>query len=245
MSTLWTPEKIENYKQASEYTSFHKKLSVLAAPYLDKRWTLVDIGCGPGLLDFWLAPMVTGIDAIDSDAAAIGDLKERLDDVFLTDRRTAEKIRPRHMSFMDIDGESWDVALMCFLGIDTAMFKTALALAKRRILVFMHGRPDADGPLASSNDGGKLSAAELEDLLNTGGFKFKKNIMEMQFGQPFKSLEDIHRFLSAYGGDDAEKRMTDAEERIVKTNRFDYPYYLPKSISVAAFVILAGQTAGT
>ena len=243
MNTVWTPEKIESYKQASEYTSFHKRLSVLAAPYLDKQWTLADIGCGPGLLDFWLAPMAACIDAIDNDSAAIEDLKKRLDDVFLTDRHTAEKIRPRLASLEDLAGESWDVVLMGFFGFDAAAIEAALALAARRVLVFMHGRPDSEGPLAAGDDGGKLSAAELEAFLEGKGFAFKKNVMEMQFGQPFKSLDDIHRLLAMYDGDG--KRSVGIEERIEKTNRFDYPYYLPKSISVAMFIILAGQTVGT
>ena len=244
MSAVWTPEKIEGYKQASEYTSFHKRLSVLAAPYLDKRWTLADIGCGPGLLDFWLAPMVAGIDAIDSDSAAIDDLNARLDDVFLTDRQTAEKIRPRLASLQDLAGGSWDVVLLSFFGFDAAAIEATLALAARRAIVFMHGRPDTEGPLAAEDDGGKLSAAGLEAYLGERGFAFKKSVMEMQFGQPFKSLADIHRLLASYDGGDG-KRSAGIEERIEKTNRFDYPYYLPKSISVAMFVILAGQAAGT
>ena len=244
MSTVWTPERIESYKQASEYTSFHKKLSVLAAPYLDKHWTLADIGCGPGLLDFWLAPMVAGIEAVDSDSAAIGDLKARLDDVFLTDRYTAEKINPRLASLKELEGEAWDVVLISFFGVDSESLEAALALARRRVIVFMHGRPDAEGLLASEDDGGKFSALELEAFLGARGIVYKKSVMEMQFGQPFKSIEDIHRFLAEYGGDD-EKRMTDTEERIVRTNRFDYPYYLPKSISVATFIILAGQVPQT
>ena len=243
MSTFWTPEKIENYKQASEYTSFHKRLSVLAAPYLDKRWTLADIGCGPGLLDFWLAPMVASIDAIDIDNAALLDLKERLEDVFLTDRYTAEKIRPRLASLEDIRGESFDVVLLSFFGLDASSVTAALALAARRVIIFMHGRPDTEGPLAAEDDGGKFSAAGLETFLNERGSAFKKSVMEMQFGQPFKSLADIQRLLAAYEDGDV-KRGADIEERIEKTNRFDYPYYLPKSISVATFIILAGQTEG-
>ena len=263
MSNIWTPEKIEKYKQASEYTAFHKKLSVLAAPYLDERWTLADIGCGPGLLDFWLAPMVASIDAIDSDESVIADLRARLDDVFLTERKTAEKIRPRHASALELAGESWDIVALSFVGIDEEMLEAVLPLANRRALIFMHGRPDKAGPLAASDDGGKFTATELETWLSEKKLAHKKSVLEMQFGQPFKTIEDIHKFLSEYGGqasgeiecvdigmedvldEAALKKMADAEERIIKTNRFDYPYYLPKSISVAMYIILSGQRART
>ena len=245
----WTAEKIENYKQASEYTSFHKKLSVLAEPYLDSGWTLADIGCGPGLLDMWLAPMVASIDAIDNDSAAIGDLKARLDNVILTDRVTAEKIRPRLASIDDLTGESWDVLAMCFFGVDEEVLGKALPLAKRRALIYMHGRADTEGPLASMDDGQKFSVSDMEKYLTGKNLAFKKSVMEMQFGQPFRGIEDIHKFMTEYeqrftlqeSGTEpdncAERRLTDIEERIVQTNRYDYPYYLPKSISVALFII--------
>ena len=245
----WTQKKIENYKIASDYTLFHKKLSVLAEPYLDETWTLADIGCGPGLLSLWLAPMVKSIDAIDSDSAAIEDLRKRLDNVSMTDRRTAEKIHPRLLNAEDLKDESWDVVVMSFFGVDEEILGRVLPLAKERALIYMHGRPDADGPLAAIDDGSKFSVVDMENYLKRNNLVYKKNVMEMQFGQPFRLIEDIHRFLMEYrvqvelnsekeeavGG--MEKRFTDIEDRIVQTNRYDYPYYLPKSVSVAFFIV--------
>jgi len=246
---IWTPDKINNYKQASEYTSFHKKLSVLAEPYLDRAWTLADVGCGPGLLSLWLAPMVASIDAIDNDSAAIDDLKTRLDNVILTDRVTADKIRPRLASIEDLEGDSWDVLTLCFFGVGEEILDNVLPLAKRRALIYMHGRADTEGPLASMDDGNKFSVSDMENYLARNDLAYKKSVMEMQFGQPFRGIEDIHKFLMEYesslepneAGTEpdncAERRVTDVEERIVQTNRYDYPYYLPKSISVALFII--------
>lgn len=248
MDNIWTPERIENYKNASEYTFFHRKLSVLAEPYLDENQTMADIGCGPALIDFWLAPMVSELTAIDSDPAAIDYLNTYLDAIFITNRGVADKIIPRLAGVDDLRDESWDIVLLSFFGLNEEYLEKLLPLARRRILIFMHGRPDTTGPiaLASLDDGGKFAAPEMEAYLEKKGLAYRKKTMEMQFGQPFKSIEDIHAFLSscgdsAYYGDSAgfEKSMADAEERIVKTGRFDYPYYLPKSISVAMFVISA------
>jgi len=237
---VWTPEKIENYKRASEYTSFHKKLSVLVEPYLDERWTLADIGAGPGLIDIWLAPMAASIDVIDKDSAAIDDLRARLEDPSPESRRLAEKIRPRAASLEELAGESWDVVMMGFFGIDKDVIEAVLPLARRRLLIFMHGRPDQAGPLAAEDNKDKFSAADMEAFLKEKEIVYKKSEIEMQFGQPFKTIRDIQQFLAGYGGmdDEAAKRIADAEERIIKTKRFDYPYYLPKSISVALFIIL-------
>jgi len=259
MDITWTLEKIENYRRASEYTAFHKKLSVLAEPYLDERWTLADIGCGPGLLARWIAPMVASVDAIDTDATAIEYLKARLSDVFQTNKAAFERIKPRRASLDDLEGEIWDVVGLSFFGVNEEILTKALRLAKRGVAVYMHGKADDRGPLAPINDGGKFSVAELEAFLKEKGFTFRKTVMEMQFGQPFKTIDEIHAFLLKYGGkinreiecidlgadgdmdDERIKRIAHAEERIIKTNRFDYPYYLPKSVSVAMFIILGRE----
>ena len=146
------------------------------------------------------------------------------------------------MSYNEINDEVWDVVTMSFFGVNEEILGEILPLARRRVLMIMHGRPDPSGPLAVTDDGSKFSANEMEAYLKRKNYMFKKNVMEMQFGQPFKTIEEIHSFLSSYEEDeDFEKRMTNAEERIVKTNRFDYPYYLPKSISTVLFIILVGQ----
>jgi len=246
VSTFWTPERIENYKSASEYTSFHRKLSVLAEPYLDENWTMADIGCGPGMVDYWLAPMVKKIDAIDNDPVAIEYLTNWLEEIYITNRNISDKITPRLAALEDITEETWDVVTMSFFGVNEKILEKALLLATRRLLIFMHGRPEKTGPLSIINDDKTFNVSEVESYLKEKNYSYKKNVMEMQFGQPFKSIGDIHSFLSSYNsGDDFEKRMTDAEERIIKTNRFDYPYYLPKSISVALFIISAGQSVQT
>jgi len=259
VSTVWTPEKIENYKRASEYTAFHRKLSVLVEPYLDESWTLADIGCGPGLIDYWIAPMTASIDAIDIDSVAIGDLTARIEDVFWTNRNVAEKIRPRIASIDDLESEKWDVVMLSFFGVNEDVLRKALSLAKRRAVIFMHGRRGQAGPFEALDDGGKFTAAEMEAFLRAHNFTYKKTVMEMQFGQPYKSIEDIQSFLAEYGSlgdrrlefvdigdedvtdDEVIKRVTSVEERIIKTDRFDYPFYLPKSVSVALFIILIGK----
>jgi predicted RNA methylase len=276
----WTAEEIENYKRASAFTVFHKKLSVLAQPYLDGQWTLADIGCGPGLLAVHIAPMVGRVTAIDRDPLAIGALEASLDELFYTDRAAADKIEPVLKDIRDLAEEArWDAVLLSFFGASARQLDALLPRARRRALIFTHGRAGETGfgedtaektgrgekDQGEQGDQGeqeeqepKLSCEALEDYLGKKGYAYKKSVMEMQFGQPFKTIEEIHRFLEdSVGGcgndvctglgaerakDDAVRRMADVEERIIRTNRFDFPYYLPKSMSVALFIIAMGAT---
>ena len=249
MSNFWTSETIENYKQASEYSSFHKKLAVLAEPYLDRQWTMADLGCGPGLLSLQLSPMVGKITAIDDDELAISDLQARLDDVFLTNEVTANQIQPVFGDIRDLKDEKWDIVMASFIGLDRPLLDDILPRANKLALIYTRGRKDAQDH-ASLSEGGeseKLGVNEIEAYLEENHYAYKKSVHEMQFGQPFKSIEDIHGFLEekyaeeGQDKDEAVKRIAAAEERIVKSGRFDYPYYLPKSISVALFIIVMNE----
>ncbi|MDR1796927.1 MAG: class I SAM-dependent methyltransferase [Clostridiales Family XIII bacterium] len=242
MDLQWAPEKIKHYKQASEYTAFHKKLAVLAQPYLDGGWSLADIGCGPGLLSFHLAPMVRHITAIDNNKLCIGALEAELDRIFYQNRAVAEKIEPRLMDARALGDERWDAILLAFFGANMDFFEEAFGHARERALIYTKARTQTPGMelLGAGGECTTPSGTELEAFLNERGYAYKKSAMEMQFGQPFKRIEDIHLFLAEVegtAGEDAERRAADAEERIVKTNRFDFPYYLPRSVGVTLFIV--------
>ena len=245
MNEFWTSEKLESYKQASDYSSFHKRLAVLAEPYLEEKWTMADLGCGPGLLSLQFAPMVAKITAIDNDELAISDLQARLDDVFLTDKTTADRIQPVFGDVRELDDEKWDVVLSSFLGVDEQLLDDILPRANKLALIYTRGRKESQefSYLPDSKESAKLDVGGIEAYLDSKQYAYKKSVLEMQFGQPFKTIEDIHAYMAAqYTGDvpdeEALKRIAAAEESIVKSNRFDYSYYLPKSISVALFIVV-------
>lgn len=241
MGENWTEEKIANYKRSSEYTGFHKKLSVYAEPYLDEHWEMADIGCGPGLIDFYLAPSVKSITAIDKDEFVIQEINKQLDEVFYTNRDVAEKITPMQAELKDLDGMEWDVIMLNFFGVTEDILKELLPKARKRFLLFMVGRKQPEAVDMIKQVSSDMSYYDVESFLNREGYAYKKSSMDLQMGQPFKKIEEIHEFLKGYdNGDPAEfeRKAYAAEERIVKTNRFDYPFYLPSSINIIQFIIV-------
>jgi SAM-dependent methyltransferase len=249
-----TPENFEDDKNVSEYLAFHKKLSVLVEPYLDKRWTLADIGCGQGLLAFNLAPMVKHIFAVDVSSAAIDELEKRLDELYYIRREDAEKIEAVVADAENLGELRADVMLLSFFGASRKILDDVFERADRRVIIIMRGR-EVTGIDMIGESYSEFSSAETEAYLEEKGYRYKKNTMEMQLGKPFRTIEEIHRFLGEYGQslcprdadcislgvgcegiDEIEARVAGAEERIIKTNRFDFPYYLPKSINVAIYI---------
>ncbi|MDR0817035.1 MAG: class I SAM-dependent methyltransferase [Clostridiales Family XIII bacterium] len=262
-------DKIKMFRQASAFTSFHKKLGVLIEPYLDESWTVLDAGCGLGLLDLAIAPSAAHITAVDIDRAAIADLKAHIDAELRAGRGPVGRIEPVCADVRGLQGE-WDVVLMSFFGADLAEAERLIGMAKRRVIFIVHGlRPNGRFDPAPSETGGRRTVEELEIFLEEKGHRFRKSIVDLQFGQPFRTIEDIHAFLESYKMDPVEipdmtgylpnegavdiknrelsaaedgfdigRLVVSTEERIIKTDRYDYPYYLPRNMCVGIISVV-------
>jgi hypothetical protein len=255
-------DKHQLFRQASEFTKFHKKLSVFIKPYLNPKWTMADIGCGLALLDFELADSVLSITAIDKDASALAEVDKHIDEELAANKNEALKIETMLKDAHELGDEQWDVVLMSFFGAFGEERDDLLSLARHRGIIITHAR-DQRGrydPIPTPGTEGS-SADKLEAHLKKRGYSYRKSVVDMQLGQPFKTIEDIHEFLDDYnmdkslldltGGTDAapgtaepggewnaETLKYSAEDRIIKTQRYDFPYYLPRNLSVAIFVVV-------
>lgn len=235
----WTAENIRRYREAGAYTGFYKKLSELAEPWLDVSWTLADLGCGPGLFDFFLAPMVSRITAIDNDEAAIDSLRAETERVLSArpaqQPDTAGKIRPVLRDFGGLGAdERWDAVLLAFVGVDARLLDSLIERARKRALIFVRPRP----PIPDEPE--VLGVPETERHLAKRGYSFEKITAKLEFGQPFRSLHDAEAYLAELARQDKEKAR-DAEKHLVLTERSEYPVFLPKSVEVSFFPVTTGN----
>jgi hypothetical protein len=150
-----------------------------------------------------------------------------------------------------------------------------LKLANHRGVIVMHGheRGGIFDPVRA--DSSRMTVPEMEEYLTSAGYGYRKSIVDLQFGQPFRTIQEIHDFiggkvdtghqsdiiqgigdditdapgdlsglgtasgLSEGGGVfDADNLAYSVEERIIKTKRYDYPYYLPRNLHTAIFIIV-------
>ncbi|MDR1042559.1 MAG: hypothetical protein LBL54_01485 [Clostridiales Family XIII bacterium] len=258
-------DKYKLYRQASEFTGFHKKLGVLIEPYLNERWTMADIGCGMALLDFQVMGSVRSITAIDTDGDALAEVERRIDEELAANRSDAGKIKTVRKDASELKDERWDVVLMSFFASSPEMAEQMLSLADHRGVIIMHGheRGGIFDPMRTDNKP-RMTVKEMEGHLVAKGYGYRKNIVDLQFGQPFRTIDDIHEFIGeksgkGHGADpasegaeggaagdsgaaesDIERLTYSVEERIIKTKRYDYPYYLPRNLRAAIFIVGIG-----
>lgn len=247
------PKELQALKQASEFTSFHEKISLLINPYLDSKWNIADFGCGLALVDFELASSVNSITAIDTDEEVLNEVDKKIDEELYKGNESAGKIKTLNSDTQNLpDDINWDAVLMLFYNLPYEELDALIERGSRRAIIILDGKSSNSKFNPSSENNNVITAPELEEHLTNKGYKFKKNIIDMEFGYPFKNLKDIQDFLSQFNADfegediasnvnvkeDPDKLFAAAEERIIKTNRFDYPYYLPNSVSIGIFIII-------
>jgi SAM-dependent methyltransferase len=244
-------EKPNYLKQASEYTSFYKKLAVLVAPYLDSGWSVADIACGDAEVDIELAEYVNSISAVDRDPLVLAKINTRIDNLASHGREAISRIDTLQADAEVLPAYTWDALLFSFYMPPLDKLVELFAHAHHRCILIVH-EPRGGGRFDSMPEYLPLiTADELDEWLKTSGYYYNKEEVTLQFGQPFKSIDDVHLYIKNYVARakssgfyddnssvlDSERLMLSIEDSITKTDRLDFPYYLPYNFHVKIFIV--------
>ena len=255
------PDDFKMLKDASEFSAFNEKLALLIEPYLNNQWEMADFGCGLALLDFKIAPYLKSITAIDINDAVLHEVEKAIDNELLKGNKSAGIIHTLHADTRELSSEMlWDIVLLNFYNVPYEELDALIGRAKECAIIIVDGKSSNTKFMPESLNRNHYTAPDLEEYFTNQGYNYKKNIVEMQFGYPFKNMQEIQAFLqklsvvesynSSEDSDDEsdiasnvdvtsdfDKLVASLEERIIRTNRYDYPYYLPKNVSIGIFVI--------
>lgn len=231
----WTYEKIEYFITASEYTEFHKKLAKFIVPYLDKDDNLIDVGCGLGRIDLEIADKVKTITAIDENAKVI--------EAFLNDvrERGITNIFPKIKDFNDIKENQWDTLLLSFFGEPDEKMKALIGSVPKRTILITHGEDNEPlnskvHPLVKT-----VFVSELESYFIEMNYKYTKQNVVIDFGQPLKSMDDAIEFLNSYALQRNEREKKERLDvmlaRVVETGDSRFPFFLPKERHISILVV--------
>lgn len=228
----WTPEIIRYLLAAAEHCQYYTELARRLAPYLSASDRVCDAGCGVGLLSQALLPYCREVVAADRSAAALEELR----------RRVAGQPGLR-LQLGDIAAlppeEPYDAMVFClFGGVEEALSLAARQCEGTVLLV----RRDYTHHQFSS--GGRLSgqtAADMEAALARRGIRCQTQRFTLEFGQPFRSLDDAEAFFRLYSRDGQIPDRASLVRRLVDSGRADYPLYLPNPKPLCLFALSADQ----
>lgn len=235
MAFMWTKEKIEFFKEASVYTGFHGELGKIIGPYLDKSWTLCDLGCGLGMLDFAIAKYVKEIIAVDSSKIALDDYKARLASC------TINNIKPELADINEDFKGSWDAVLLSFFGKPGEELDRIFSMANKEVIIITYLEPQSEKHIKLPESDNRPTTSDHEDFLKKRGFEYKLILREMDFGQPFRSLDSARSYFEAYSRECAKVKrdelIQNSLKRIKPADDAEFPYFLPKKRDVGIFIV--------
>lgn len=227
----WNVRTLQWYADAEEYTGFFRALAAEIAPAIAGVQSLCDLGCGPALFDFEIAPLVRSVECADTSEAALA---------FVAEQARALGLHNIFPVLADCEHPSgrWDVAFVSFFG--SRHLDRYLPLCKKLIAVVSQS---SDAALFPEKDRGYVrnTAQNTAKYLDSRGIAYKLVWKRQEFGQPFSSLEEARGYVKLYAPDVcAEEAELFLKQRIVKTGSTAFPWYLPRKKTVGIFFINGG-----
>ena len=218
MMYRWEPDMIRYMRDASESRSYNRELVSEMLPWLNQEMCVCDAGCGLGYLSMELAGHVKHVTAVDINADALQNLREKA--IFNVTVRCGDiaALQPTR---------PYDAMVFCFFGGIEEILRIAKEQCGGSVFVISrnyttHRFSVGDYPTGSYG----FSRAKM--VLSEKGIPFEEKALQLEFGQPFRSLEDARRFFELYSRDENKQLITDEflKEKLVQQPG-EFPWYLP------------------
>ncbi|MBQ8238056.1 MAG: methyltransferase domain-containing protein [Oscillospiraceae bacterium] len=220
---LWFEDMIRFMRDASEYGTYNQELVKRLAPDMTKDMHICDAGCGLGYLSLELAPYVGRISAVEKNAEPLRVLEENCR------ARGITNISIRNGAIQNMaPQEKYDAMVFCFFGRIHEILDVAKRQCKGNVFIITRTYTShrfSVGHHPTGSYGYRSSQEVLRDL----GIPYEETRLALEFGQPFRSLEDARRFFEIYSKDEDKSDITDEFllGRLVKIEHPQFPYYMP------------------
>jgi SAM-dependent methyltransferase len=221
MNIVWSEKTIRWMAEASAFTGYHKKLAAVLAETLPGGGTLADLGCGTGLIDLELAPRYERVTCVDVSAEALTSLRAA------ADVRGLGNIETRLADAKALTERFDDVIAVFFSDADVIVNKL-VPTARRGFAAVVHVSPE--GKFGPENYRMKKAdtASAASALFERLGIEYKRTDMSLEYGQPFRTVEDAREFTRAYSDCPPDAAVDEyLEKNLVATGERDFPLYLP------------------
>lgn len=219
----WNEEMVRFMRTASEYGDYHRRLVQRMRPALHSADHICDAGCGLGYLSLALAPYVRRVTAADRSEAALDVLRQNCAErgIRNIDILSGE-LRPVPLA------EPYDAMVFCFFGRMEEIAAVAKAQCRGTVFVFKKNYTSHRFSVGEHPAGWDSFRAGA-DWLTAHGVPFEAEALELEMGQPLRSMEEARQFFRLYSRDADKAAITDEflRGRLVETGREDFPLYLP------------------
>lgn len=214
----WTSEAISFLQDAAAYGSYYEQLAEFLLPCLPETGHVCDAGCGLGFLALQLAKRCGKVTAIDRSERAIAVLRKQ---------NKAENLTPLCCDIFSHRG-CYDAMVFCYFGSLCEILTLARRLCKGTVAVV--GRKSREHRFSMKRIEREGHRRQLsDDWLTEQGIPHQKIPLTLEFGQPFRNLEDALRFFRLYDKSGEDIRAEQILPRLSEIRHETYSYYLPET----------------
>jgi cyclopropane fatty-acyl-phospholipid synthase-like methyltransferase len=218
MNNFWNTTKVRWYKEGLKYNSLPEKALEIILPETEDCETFLDVGSGCGTLSIPLAESGKKVTAMDSSKAMIQALQDEIKE------RGIKNIDTIEAAWGDVEIKPYDVILCAnvpsLLKDSTSFLLASNNLAKKVVFLVVGADPNADKfyykelyPLLLNKAFlPKKGFIDTYSSLNNMGIFANVKIIEYNFDQPFKDIDEALAFWKEY-----IPLTTDEHDKTLKT----------------------------
>ena len=192
-------------------------------PWLREDMHICDAGSGLGYLSLELASHAKRVTAVEVNPNAAAVLTDNCVKYGITN------VTSRCGAIANVLPEKpYDAMVFCFFGRRREILRLAKEQCTGDIFVFTRNY-DSHRFSAEKHRSGYEGFPQFSDILTELGIPFHFETFTLEFGQPFRNLEDAHRFFRLYSKDRNKGVLTEdfIRSQLTETHREDFPFYMP------------------
>ena len=215
---LWTPDMVRFMADAIRVNGSCAAMAAALSQVLPPGARVCDAGCGLGGLSLALAPYCGAVVAADLSAEAIRHLEAQ---------PLPPNVEPRRCDVLaDTPEEPYDAMVFCFFGRTDEILSAARRQCTGTVAVLK--RCGRDHRFSRGKDHPRQGFEELCRALKERGIPYQSRVLELDMGQPFRSLEDAAVFFRTHSRDDPAELTPEAlQSRLQRRDDPEFPWYFP------------------
>lgn len=221
----WSAASVAFLRDAAAYGDFFPKLAAHLLPWLPKDGHICDAGCGLGSLALELCRYCQLVTAVDLAAAAIEAL--------------CAEVLPENLRVVCGDiftmSAQYDAMVFCYFGRMREILQIAAHQCTGRVVAVKRANP-AHRFSVQPAERDRHRQEEAHALLTTLKIPFETQRLQLEFGQPFRSIEAASDFFALYDRSGAAIGTEELQRRLSQTQSAEFPYYLPSQRDMEIFI---------
>ena len=234
----WTPDIVRFMEDAASVTDYFGIMARVGTQGLPSGSVVLDAGCGMGQLACSMAAFGHTVHAVDKSADAVAYASRH------ANKAGAGRVSVRQGDYFQVAAQSdpYDHMVFCLSARVEDAFAAARMNGSKTLTVInkVSGCSGADGD--PSNRLPRPVVGDVErtlDALDARGIVCDAHEMTLEFGQPFRTLEDAARYFSLFRTRSFPRGVTRRELTAILEpfNEQDFAYYLPAERHLAVFAV--------